>query len=446
MRPSPLVFTLALASSLGILTSCSSNEGGSDSGEPVEDGGAPRAEAAAALQPILLPLAEPLTAAELGLVINTDDPQSVAVGTAYIEARKIPSANVVRLALGAPAKDVSAETFQQWKTQVDAALPASVQALALTFTQPSLVEGCQSITAAFTFGYDAKYCVACERGPESPFFQKPTSRPFTDDGIRPSMMLAASSTAEAEKLIARGVAADGTFPPGKAYFVRTTDVPRSGPRYQQFQAVTKTFATSALETEYVDETNGGASDLVDAPDVLFYMTGRERIPGIGTNTYRPGAFADHLTSFAGAFTSTCDPTGQMNVLCWLEAGVTASYGTVVEPCNHPQKFPDARILTETYFRGATVLEAAWASVAWPGQGVFVGEPLARPFGSRLTVHEDVATIDTTELVAKETYVLEGASDASGPWTTVEDGIVVARPTRYTVDVDLGWSFLRFREQ
>jgi len=71
---------------------------------------------------------------------------------------------------------------------------------------------------------------------------------------------------------------------------------------------------------------------------------------------------------------------------------------------------------------------------------------ARPFGSRLTVHEEVTTIETTELVAKKTYVLEGASDASGPWTTVEDGIVVARPARYTVDVDLGWSFLRFRKQ
>lgn len=445
MRLSSAALAVAFASCFGVIASCSSNEGGSPRDHALGDGGGP-GTADATAGPVLLPLEERLSAAELGLIINTDDPQSVAVGAAYIEARKVPPANVVRLALGPPAKNVSAATFQQWKTQVDAALPASVQALALTFTQPSLVESCQSITAAFTFGYDAKYCVACERGPQSPIHTKPTSRPFTDHGIRPSMMLAASSTAEAEKLIARGVASDGTFPPGKAYFFRTTDVPRSGPRYQQFQAVTRTFAPAALETAYIDETDGGASDLVGAPDVLFYMTGRERIPDIGTNTYRPGAFADHLTSFAGEFTSTCSPDGQMNVLCWLEAGVTASYGTVVEPCNHPQKFPDARILTDAYFRGATVLEAAWASVAWPGQGVFVGEPLARPFGSRLTVHEDRVTIETTELVAKKTYVLEGAADASGPWTTVQDGIVVPKPRRYAVDVELGWSFLRFRQQ
>jgi xylose isomerase len=27
-----------------------------------------------------------------------------------------------------------------------------------------------------------------------------------------------------------------------------------------------------------------------------------------------------------------------------------------------------------------LIEAYWKSVAWPGQGLFVGEPLARPWG------------------------------------------------------------------
>jgi threonine synthase len=31
----------------------------------------------------------------------------------------------------------------------------------------------------------------------------------------------------------------------------------------------------------------------------------------------------------------------MSALRWLEAGASGSYGTVVEPCNHPAKFPDA---------------------------------------------------------------------------------------------------------
>ena len=70
----------------------------------------------------------------------------------------------------------------------------------------------------------------------------------------------------------------------------------------------------------------------------------------------------------------------MPALAWLEAGATASYGTVAEPCNFTQKFPDASIVMRAYLSGDTALEAYWKSVVWPGQGLFIGEPLARPFG------------------------------------------------------------------
>jgi hypothetical protein len=36
-----------------------------------------------------------------------------------------------------------------------------------------------------------------------------------------------------------------------------------------------------------------------------------------------------------------------------------------------------------YASGASAIEAYWKSVAWPGEGVFVGEPLARPFAPKL---------------------------------------------------------------
>jgi xylose isomerase len=32
-----------------------------------------------------------------------------------------------------------------------------------------------------------------------------------------------------------------------------------------------------------------------------------------------------------------------------------------------------------YLSGDTAIEAYWKSVVWPGQGVFIGEPLARPY-------------------------------------------------------------------
>jgi uncharacterized protein (TIGR03790 family) len=69
----------------------------------------------------------------------------------------------------------------------------------------------------------------------------------------------------------------------------------------------------------------------------------------------------------------------MSILRWLEAGATASYGTVVEPCAFPQKFPHPAIVIDRYTRGEALIEAYWKSVAWPGQGLFVGEPLAMPY-------------------------------------------------------------------
>jgi hypothetical protein len=36
-----------------------------------------------------------------------------------------------------------------------------------------------------------------------------------------------------------------------------------------------------------------------------------------------------------------------------------------------------------YALGSSAIEAYWKSVAWPGEGLFVGEPLAQPFAPRL---------------------------------------------------------------
>ena len=87
------------------------------------------------------------------------------------------------------------------------------------------------------------------------------------------------------------------------------------------------------------------------------------------------ALADHLTSAGGDLLGK----GQMSSLRWLEAGAIASYGTVSEPCNHWQKFPNPAVLLKHYLLGASAIEAYWKSVAWPVQGVFIGEPLASPY-------------------------------------------------------------------
>jgi hypothetical protein len=36
----------------------------------------------------------------------------------------------------------------------------------------------------------------------------------------------------------------------------------------------------------------------------------------------------------------------------------------------------------SHLNGETLLEAYWESVEWPGQGVFIGEPLGAPFSNQ----------------------------------------------------------------
>ena len=72
----------------------------------------------------------------------------------------------------------------------------------------------------------------------------------------------------------------------------------------------------------------------------------------------------------------------MSALAWLRQGATASFGSVSEPCAYPEKFPDIRVLFEHYTRGESAREAYWKSVAMPGQGLFIGEPLSRPYARR----------------------------------------------------------------
>ena len=98
----------------------------------------------------------------------------------------------------------------------------------------------------------------------------------------------------------------------------------------------------------------------------------------------------------------------MSILRWIEAGATGSFGTVVEPCNYTTKFPQASVALSHYFHGETLIEAYWKSVAWPGEGLFVGEPLARPYGTTYAVSDGMMTIKTTALVPGTSYQIESA--------------------------------------
>jgi hypothetical protein len=188
-----------------------------------------------------------------------------------------------------------------------------------------------------------------------------------------------------------------------------------------------------LNLTYVDASDGGVDVLTDAGSVLFYFQSLADVPLIATNAYRPGAIADHLTSYGGQVPQS----GQMSCLRWLEAGATASFGTVVEPCNYTMKFPQTSVLLPHYFRGEPVIEAYWKSVAMPGEGLFIGEPLARPFDADVA-HFDAQTraltLTTNRLVPSVTYAIESADSPQGPWTSVQTNLRLTQPRRVTLTV------------
>jgi uncharacterized protein (TIGR03790 family) len=304
----------------------------------------------------------------IAVVINDDDAHSVAVGEYYRQARNIPAKNMVHVRIPDSPRHLALAAFNRLKQQIETQLNPEIQAIVLVWTAPYAVE-CNSITSALSLGFDPEQCKnTCAPGKLSPYFNSNSVRPYTDFGIRISMLLPADSVEQAQALINRGKVSGFSVPRASAYFLVTSDANRStrAPFFPQSGDIPRLKLT--IKTIKADSIEG-------EKDIMFYQTGMVSVPKLETLHFLPGALADHLTSSGGDLLGT----GQMSSLRWLEAGATASYGTVSEPCNYPQKFPDATVLLRHYLAGASAVEAYWKSVAWPSQGLFIGEPLAAPY-------------------------------------------------------------------
>lgn len=322
-----------------------------------------------------------LTSDQLALVINGADPLSEAIGKAYQRARRLRDGQVIRVRFPPGRPSLSAAEFQRLYERVRQRTPAGTEAYALAWAAPWRVE-CVSITSAFTFGRIRSSCDnTCRSTPWNPWYARgELHRPWRELGMRPTMLLAASSLEAGRALIARGLAADGSRPPGTAYLLSSSDQRRNG-RAVTYPAV-RLLLGASLQVRILP-----ADAWSDRSDTIAAFTGMMAVPHLHTIRFRPGAVADHLTSHGGVLlgpsgSSADGGNGQMSALRWLEAGATGSYGTVVEPCNLNTKFPHPGLLLSYYRRGDSLLESYWRSVAMPDQGVFIGEPLARPWPPR----------------------------------------------------------------
>ena len=401
-----------------VLTACGGG-GGGGSAASSDTGSGGGAGASLTLQ---LP-ASGLAPADLAVVVAEGDALSEAVGAAYVAARGVPAANLIRVKLSTASDVISASDFATLRADLQARLPAGVQATLLTWAAPSRVQGSCSmgITSAMTLGYDPRYCSptpsSCASTAVSPLFDSESRRPATELGLRPSMLLGARSLADAQALIQRGLAADASYPAGDGWLLRTSDADRSV-RWTDFVTLPSAWA-GALQLNYLDNSGGPASGdtLSNRSNVLFYLTGLAQVGGLSTLQFRPGALADSLTSYGGVLPGG---NGQMPITSWLSAGATASYGTVEEPCNLTQKFSQASVLIDQYWRGATAIEAYWKAVQMPGQGLFVGEPLAQPYRDTpsLAIVNGEYQIKTRSLRPGASYALQYRTSSTGSWTTL----------------------------
>ncbi len=308
----------------------------------------------------------------VAVIVNSQDANSVEIGQYYLQARGIPEQNLVRIDMPKNQSSLTEKEFNTLKQEIEGKLGTDIKVLALIWTRPYAV-GCNSITAAMTLGYDAEQCKrSCDIGKKNPYFNSLSFDPWEDHKIRLSILIPSDSIKTAKDLIDRGVLTGFNLNPSTGYFLRTSDEARSKPREPFFP---KDFFK--VESRKIVFRNIKQNDIQHKNDVMFYFTGLIRVPHLETLNFMPGAIADHLTSSGGRLDS--NSKGQMSVIAWIEAGATGSYGTVSEPCNHWQKFPNPELLVKYYLAGNTLIEAYWKSVYWPAQGLFVGEPLAAPF-------------------------------------------------------------------
>jgi uncharacterized protein (TIGR03790 family) len=315
--------------------------------------------------------AESLNADRLGVVYNRDDKSSTLIAQYYAERRHVPPANVIGLSVPKQAF-ISREELKQLRAAMLDRLPTSVESLLLVWSRPFAVE-CMSITTAFAAGYQPGFCEAgCAATIRSPLYDSPGWLPADTVGWLPAMLLPSDDEALARAVIDHGISADGSSPKGTVYLVRSQDKLRNvrAPGYLSAEALLAgRVSVEELRTP-VERPASGA---------IAYFTGVVQVEELPLIGFLPGAAADHLTSYGGVL----DKSTQMSAVQWLKKGATASYGTVTEPCNQVDKFPNPEVFMDWYLRGDTLLEAYWKSVAMPGQGLFIGEPLARPFGPQL---------------------------------------------------------------
>jgi hypothetical protein len=412
------------------------------------------------------------------LVVDPTVPEALHVANHYLEKRDVPAVNVLYMASGAA----------DYAEFAAASLPGFLGALAWkgiedhvdfvvlpsggSFYLPApgyVSDGCSpvtrfSATAGYTLAFRADSILdGIGSQSRNRYFQNSWEPQFFDSSLRwlggePSTATTArryfigallgytgpngNTLAEVLAMIDRSVAADATHPAGTFYYMETSDPARSDPRDGAYPAAVAEIAAAGGAAQHLFEWLP-----LGQHDCLGVMSGFASADIDGASlTLLPGAFADHLTSFAATF----DDTSQTKMTRWIAKGASGTAGTVEEPCNYAGKFPSAR-LHAVYFRGLTLGEAWFRSLAYePFQDLFVGDPLTRPWADPPVVDvldEPASAVSGTITLTPAASATAGGAGIAGLELLV-DGVLaetIAGGGVFTLDttrLDDGWHELR----
>ena len=382
------------------------------------------------LNVLCVPKAFSLGPHEVVLLVNSNSEASVKIAEHYAELRKIPSLNIIRLSLSKKYGDdtflISPKAFTDeiWapvtKVMKERGLDGHVLAwvyssgfptgikhgntafsiTGLTFLRnqivsPDVVNKARYASPIFAGPIALYRDVETSKGTvrKLQMTDRPPAASATLDRLKlmfnerlplPAMMLGVvgrNGNTEKEVLsyLSRSVKADHTAPKGTVLLVKTADRARSEPREWQFEPTRKELAAMGIACEILDGWPRARVDL------MGLMTGLPK-PNPKENDYLPGAFADHLTSFAANY----GVDAQVKCSAWFKEGVAGSAGTVVEPYAIWVKFPHARVYVH-YATGCTLLESLVLSVSCPLQSLFLGDPLCQPWAPRVPLRVTEAT-------------------------------------------------------
>lgn len=286
------------------------------------------------------------------VVVNQNSTNSVQLGNAYCEQRGVPPQNLLRMTGWTGAIDMwSLADFEAYLSNPLLAMLASrgltnqAVYVLLSMDIPFTVSDSgsyNSTTTALFYGFKPNTgslgsCSLPDASSNSyAFSELPFREALPDTATTNSflaIMLTDNTLGGAQAILSRGVASDSTFPTQAVYLAKTSD-PARNVRFVEFDNAI--FSGRIRGDNSLIWTN---TDSTSSTNLFGLQTGLANL-FLPANAFVPGAMGDSLTSYAGIIFG--NSAGQTTLLAFLEAGAAGSYGTITEPCNYTQKFPDPR--------------------------------------------------------------------------------------------------------